>query len=228
MDKIYPKQLNDTIDEIVKEAKTFKSLVEMQKEIASTKSDILKSSTNIEKLLEKEEINSKLIGDLVKENSLYIISGKSFNEKVKQQNELFQNGLSGLIEKQRNDLKDEHNKFNVSNIELHKKLLTALETKIEEFQKQNKEFQKELDSSIFTRLEKHKSDIQIEIRNEGTQIQRAFENTITNQFNNFESKLNDKFAIITKNQENNKTLAIFSLVTLVATLILLIIKFFIL
>lgn len=228
MDNINTKQLNNTIDDIVKEAKTLKSVVEMQKEIASTKSDIQKSSANIEKLLSEEAKNSKMLGDLIKENNSFIQSVNSYNEKIKQQNELFQKELRALIEKQSNDLKEEHNQFNASNNELHKKLLTALETKFDAFQKQNKEFQKELDGSIFTRLEKHKSDIQIEIRNEGTQIQRAFENTITNQFNNFESKQNEKFATITKNQEKNKTISIITLTTLIATLILLIIKFFVL
>jgi polyhydroxyalkanoate synthesis regulator protein len=228
MDNINAKQLNNTIDDIVKEAKTLKNVVEMQKEIVSTKSDIQKSSANIEKLLAEEAKNTKMLGDLIMENNSFIQSVNVYNEKIRQQNELFQKELSALIEKQRNDLKEEYNKFNASNNELHKKLLTALETKFDEFQKQNKEFQKELDGSIFTRLEKHKSDIQIEIRNEGTQIQRAFENTITNQFNNFENKQNEKFATITKNQEKNKTISIISLTTLIATLILLIIKFFVL
>ena len=106
--------------------------------------------------------------------------------------------------------------------------MTAIENKFDDIQRQNKEFQKELDSSIFTRLEKHKSDIQIEMRNEGTQIQRAFENTITNQFNNFESKVNDKFATIIQKQERSKTISIISLIALLAILILLTLKFFVL
>jgi len=228
MDNINSKQLNETIDSIVKEAKTFKSVVEMQKEIVTVKSDIQKSAANIEKLLTEEDRNSKMLSELIKENNSFIKSVNSFNEKIKLQNDTFQKELSVLIEQQRKNLIEEHNKFNASNNELHKKLLTAIETKFDDFQKQNKEFQKELDSSIFTRLEKHKSDIQIEIRNEGTQIQRAFENTITNQFNNFESKVNEKFATVTRNQEKNKTISLVSLITLIAILILLTVKFFVL
>ena len=228
MDNINSKQLNETIDSIVKEAKTFKSVVEMQKEIVTVKSDIQKSAANIEKLLTEEDRNSKMLSELIKENNSFIKSVNSFNEKIKLQNDTFQKELSVLIEQQRKNLIEEHNKFNASNNELHKKLLTAIETKFDDFQKQNKEFQKELDSSIFTRLEKHKSDIQIEIRNEGTQIQRAFENTITNQFNNFESKVNEKFATVARNQEKNKTISLVSLITLIAILILLTVKFFVL
>jgi hypothetical protein len=228
MDNINSKQLNETIDSIVKEAKTFKSVVEMQKEIATVKVDIQRSAANIEKLLSEEVKNSKMLSELIKENNTFIKSVNSFNEKVKLQNDNFQRDLSVLIEQQRKNIIEEHNKFSASNNELHKKLLIAIESKFDDLQKQNKEFQKELDSSIFTRLEKHKSDIQIEIRNEGTQIQRAFENTITNQFNNFESKVNEKFATITKNQEKNKTISVIILTSLIATLLLLIIKFFVL
>jgi len=228
MDNINVKELNETIDSIVKEAKTFKSVIEMQKEIATVKSDIQKSVANIEKLLSEEVKNSKMLSELIKENNTFFKSVNLFNEKVKLQNDTFQKELSVLIEQQRKNLIEEHNKFSASNNEHHKKLLIAIVSKFDDFQKQNKEFQKELDSSIFTRLEKHKSDIQIEIRNEGTQIQRAFENTITNQFNNFESKVNEKFATITKNQKKNKTISVIILTTLIATLILLIIKFFVL
>jgi hypothetical protein len=227
MDNINTKKLNNTIDEIVKEAKTLKSVVEMQKEIASTKIDIKNSSANIEKILAEETKNLKMLGELIKDNYSFIQSVNIYHEKTKQQNELFQKEIISLIEKQGNDFKDEYNKLNVSNNELNKKLSIALEAKFEEIQKQNKEFQKELDGSIFTRLEKHKSDIQIEIRNEGTQIQRAFENTITNQFNNFESKQNVKFETISKNQKKNNSYSIINLTILIVILIILTIKTFV-
>ena len=228
MDNINTKQLNETIDGIVKEAKTFKSVVEMQKEIATIKTDIQKSAVNIEKMLSEELKNSKALSELIKENNSFIHSLNAFNEKAKQQNEKFQKDLQISIEQQRKNLLDEHKNFGADNLELHKQHSKTIDTKFEELQKQNKEFYKELDSSIFTRLDKHKADIQVAIQNEGTQIQRAFENTITNQFNIFENKVNEKISLVLKNQEKNKTLSIISLVTLIATLLLLLTKFFIL
>lgn len=68
-----------------------------------------------------------------------------------------------------------------------------IEQKIGEIYKDNKAFQKELDATLITRLDKHKSDIQIEIRNEGTQIQRAFETTLNTNFNSMESKIKERF-----------------------------------
>lgn len=68
-----------------------------------------------------------------------------------------------------------------------------LEQKIGEIYKDNKAFQKELDATLITRLDKHKSDIQVEIRNEGTQIQRAFETTLNSNFNSMETKIKERF-----------------------------------
>ncbi|MEZ4911168.1 MAG: hypothetical protein R2774_09945 [Saprospiraceae bacterium] len=73
-----------------------------------------------------------------------------------------------------------------------------LEQKIGEIYKDNKAFQKELDATLITRLDKHKSDIQVEIRNEGTQIQRAFETTINSNFNSMETKIKERFDLQSK------------------------------
>jgi uncharacterized membrane protein YraQ (UPF0718 family) len=73
------------------------------------------------------------------------------------------------------------------------KLENVLSKKVQELYQDNKNFQKELDNNLTTRLEKHKSDIQLEVRNEGTQIQRAFELTLNSNFNAMESKLKEKF-----------------------------------
>jgi len=72
---------------------------------------------------------------------------------------------------------------------------------------------KELDSSLITRLDRHKSDLQVEIRNEGTQIQRGFENALNSNFNNLENKLNEKFRNFEDKIKSNKTLIIFSLIS---------------
>ncbi len=86
------------------------------------------------------------------------------------------------------------------------KRLDESQKKIDEIYKDNKAFQKELDSSIASRLDKHKSDIQVEIRNEGTQIQRAFETTLNSNFNQMESKMKEAFERQTKQLSTLKIL----------------------
>ena len=86
------------------------------------------------------------------------------------------------------------------------KRLDESQKKIDEIYKDNKAFQKELDSSIASRLDKHKSDIQVEIRNEGTQIQRAFETTLNSNFSQMESKMKEAFERQTKQLSTLKIL----------------------
>lgn len=89
-----------------------------------------------------------------------------------------------------------------SSLEESKKQVESLESellkKIQELYQDNKNFQKELDASLITRLDKHKSDIQVEVRNEGTQIQRGFETTLNTNFNSMESKLKELFDVQAK------------------------------
>jgi protein subunit release factor A len=79
-----------------------------------------------------------------------------------------------------------------------KSFVDTSKKQIDELYQDNKSFQKELDSSLIVRLDKHKSDIQIEIRNEGSQQQRAFENTLNTNFNNIDAKLKEQFLIMEK------------------------------
>ncbi len=81
-----------------------------------------------------------------------------------------------------------------------------LEQKIGEIYKDNKSFQKELDATLITRLDKHKSDIQVEIRNEGTQIQRAFETTLNSNFSTMEGKIKERFELQSKELKTLKIL----------------------
>jgi len=97
-----------------------------------------------------------------------------------------------------NSVSDVIKKKTEENTEQIKVLYDFLEQKIGEIYKDNKAFQKELDATLITRLDKHKSDIQIEVRNEGTQIQRAFETTLNSNFNEMESKIKERFELQSK------------------------------
>lgn len=89
-----------------------------------------------------------------------------------------------------------------SRLEESEKQVETLESnllkKVQELYQDNKNFQKELDASLITRLDKHKSDIQVEVRNEGTQIQRSFETTLNTNFNSMELKLKKLFDVQSK------------------------------
>ena len=116
--------------------------------------------------------------------------------------------LKGGISDSLSILKDNNDGFSIiskevkSRLEESKKQIETLESelvkKIQELYQDNKNFQKELDASLITRLDKHKSDIQVEVRNEGAQIQRGFETTLNSNFNSLESKLKEFFDVQSK------------------------------
>ena len=105
-----------------------------------------------------------------------------------------------------NSVSDVIKKKTEENTEQLKVANNFLEQKIGEIYKDNKAFQKELDATLITRLDKHKSDIQVEIRNEGTQIQRAFETTLNSNFSTMESKIKECFELQTKELKTLKIL----------------------
>ena len=111
----------------------------------------------------------------------------SRNLELIEENNRNLNSVSGVIKKQ---TEENTKQLKVAN--------DFLEQKIVEIYQDNKSFQKDLDSSLITRLDKNKSDIQIEIRNEGTQIQRAFETTLNSNFNSMETKIKERFDLQSK------------------------------
>ena len=116
------------------------------------------------------------------------------------------------ISKLQNDLTNSYLSFEESKTKINeisqrlKEDLSNFKTQIQELYQDNKNFQKELDASLITRLDKYKSDIQIEVRNEGTQMQRSFETTLNSNFNSMESKLKEHFHVQSKQLNTLKIL----------------------
>ncbi len=140
---------------------------------------------------------------------------KAIKELEKQSNDLKDfNAVYAGIAKLKEDLLEnlkllKENNKGLTDISIEVEIrLEESQKKIDELHKDNKVFQKELDSSIASRLDRHKSDIQVEMRNEGAQIQRAFETTLNFNFNQMESKLKNAFDRQTKQLNTLKALNI--------------------
>ncbi|GAB6283436.1 MAG: hypothetical protein STSR0008_22030 [Ignavibacterium sp.] len=132
------------------------------------------------------ELNNQS-NNLVEFNKVYAEIAK-FKNDISESIQLLENNnstLSGATQELKIWLEDSYKQI--------EKLETVLNTKIKEIYDDNKKYQKELDSSIFSRLEKHKSDIQLEIRDEGKQMQRIFESILTSSFNSMTSKFDERF-----------------------------------
>lgn len=93
--------------------------------------------------------------------------------------------------------------------------------KVRELYDDNKKYQKDLDGTINSKLEKNKSDIEVTVRNEGAQIQRAFETSLKLNFTEMSGAIDDRFALQSKIVKRNTTLLIvILLVQLVAGLLI--------
>jgi chromosome segregation ATPase len=124
----------------------------------------------------------------------------AINELEKQSNELKDfNSVYAEIAKLKQDILEnlkllkENNEGLADISKAVEKRLEESQKKIDEIYKDNKAFQKELDGSITSRLEKHNSDIQVEIRNVATQLQRSIETVLNSNFNEMETKQKDSF-----------------------------------
>lgn len=155
--------------------------------------------TKLDKVINELEEQSN---DLKEFNKVYSEIGKLKSDLLENLRILKENndGFKSLSTLFHDELENSKQQFD--------QLEAALFKKIQDLYTDNKNFQKELDSSIVSRLEKNKSDIQVELRNEGVQIQRAFENTLTSKFNGMESKLKELFDGQTK-QINTLKLLLF-------------------
>src|SRR5690554_5271995 len=143
----------------------------------------------LDNVVNELEQNSKQLKDFTAVYSEISTLQSNINQNLEliEENNKNLNSVSAVIKKQ---TEENTKQLKVAN--------EFLEQKIGEIYKDNKAFQKELDATLITRLDKHKSDIQIEIRNEGTQIQRAFETTLNSNFNTMEGKIKERFDLQSK------------------------------
>ena len=155
--------------------------------------------------------NLEKLGNAIKELEIQSNDLKDFNKVYSEIGK-----LQGRISESLTLLKDNNDgfssiskqvKYRLDESKEHlKKLNSEMLKKIQELYQDNKKFQKELDSSLITRLDKHKSDIQVEIRNEGAQIQRGFETTLNSNFSSMELKLKEFFDVQSKELKTLKIL----------------------
>lgn len=139
----------------------------------------------------------------------------TINELEKQSNELKEfNAVYSEINNLKKELLESLVMLRISNknfSEIADKIdakLTGSLLKMDEVYKDNKSFQKELDSSLVSRLDKVKSDLQVEMRNEGTQSQKNLESVIYSNFNQLKFEIKETADYHSKRMDRLKLLII--------------------
>ena len=105
--------------------------------------------------------------------------------------------LKDGLEKNLNTLEENNKAFEIVTDNLKSSLaesLKQLTSKVDELYENNKNFYKEIDSLLHSLLEKHKSDIQVEIRNESQSIKKEQKDSqvaVENKLGFLDSKLSE-------------------------------------
>lgn len=210
-------KLDKAIEELEMQSKDLKEFNGVYAEILKLKDDIFKNLKLLEENNKGFAETSKLI------ESQFQSSEKKIDSFLKQ-SDSFQKDQKDILKQLLIEYKSELQSGFSSISNLIDKGQSNTQKQLEESYKDNKVFQKELDGSIVTRLDKHKSDIQIELRNEGAQIQRAFENSLTSNFNQMEAKLKSEFEKQSKKIGSQKILMVILIIISLATVITVLIK----
>mgnify|MGYP001163421020 CR=1 FL=1 len=140
-----------------------------------------------------EKLNNSILDIEQSANSLKSYS-KAYAEIEKLQDKISSNLSSS--ESISNELKDLIESFRIAiddNSKQLKQIQELVESKIDELYKDNKSFQKELDSTLITRLDKSKSDIQVEIRDVESRLQSSVKSEINNSYKDLETKQTQQF-----------------------------------
>lgn len=79
--------------------------------------------------------------------------------------------------------------------------LNSIQNGVEAFREENSKLYKETQYEVFKGLERHRSDLQIDIRSEGTQIERTFQNILDKHFLELDKNIRDEFSTYNKKIE---------------------------
>jgi len=107
-------------------------------------------------------------------------------------------GLTINLQKLINSVHSNLDRLTIENSDNQKIIKSLLETHTQEILDNSHKFQRELDSALFSRLERHKSDIEVEIRGQLVQVERVLSSTLSTAFNSMETKVTDKILLLEK------------------------------
>ncbi len=107
-----------------------------------------------------------------------------------------------------------------NNDAFHSAIRETLYNKLEEFRKENGKYQLYLEETIKSWLERNKSDIVVEIRNEGMQIQKSLESDLKGHLISIEKALTVHNEGITKKFKTQKVIGFFIIIIFILNLAL--------
>lgn len=199
------KKLDSAIESLEYEIDNIKNLSKIVTDIAILNEDVSANNKSSNDVIEELMIIKKELSDTIGTYERFI-------EDVKQGLERINNTLdSRVFEIQKDNIE-----FNKSLENSYKEIENDLLTKLQNIRSENKKMYLEFDDLLSSKLDKNKSDIQIEIRNNSKEIIEIIEVKINSRVVELENNIIKYYDEVSKKAENNKKLLL--LLTVIAVI----------
>lgn len=202
-------KLNETINELEKQTVNIKSIAETHRVLEG----ILAEFKN------NKELHKQSVGELAAMESKLKDTLSTFDNYLKSLQTLIKNIDDGLTDRVK-EIKTDNEVFNKKLMDNYIKLENDFFTQIQALSTENKKMYLELENILSSKLERNKSDIEVEIRNQSNETQKSVEKVIENKFITMERELKSTIEALDKKLKTQQLILIGALVVGVVNLIM--------
>lgn len=205
------KKLNSTIESLEDEVENIRKISRIVSDLEKLNNDVLTNNESSKDAISKIE--------LIKEDlSTTISTYESFIEDAKRALE----EINGTIDSRVSEIQKENLDFNKQLADSYKEMENDLLTQLQNIKNENKKLYLEFDEILSSKLDRNKSDIQVEIRNNSNEVITDIEIKMDSKILELENKIKEYSDELNKKAESQRK---FLIILTVLSIINIILKF---
>lgn len=205
------KKLNSTIESLEDEVENIRKISRIVSDLEKLNNDVLTNNESSKDAISKIE--------LIKEDlSTTISTYESFIEDAKRALE----EINGTIDSRVSEIQKENLDFNKQLADSYKEMENDLLTQLQNIRNENKKLYLEFDEILSSKLDRNKSDIQVEIRNNSNEVITDIEIKMDSKILELENKIKEYSDELNKKAESQRK---FLIILTVLSIINIILKF---
>ncbi len=205
------KKLNSTIESLEDEVENIRKISRIVSDLEKLNNDVLTNNESSKDAISKIE--------LIKEDlSTTISTYESFIEDAKRALE----EINGTIDSRVSEIQKENLDFNKQLADSYKEMENDLLTQLQNIKNENKKLYLEFDEILSSKLDRNKSDIQVEIRNNSNEVITDIEIKMNSKILELENKIKEYSDELNKKAESQRK---FLIILTVLSIINIILKF---
>ena len=205
------KKLNSTIESLEDEVENIRKISRIVSDLEKLNNDVLTNNESSKDAISKIE--------LIKEDlSTTISTYESFIEDAKRALE----EINGTIDSRVSEIQKENLDFNKQLADSYKEMENDLLTQLQNIRNENKKLYLEFDEILSSKLDRNKSDIQVEIRNNSNEVITDIEIKMDSKILELENKIREYSDELNKKAESQRK---FLIILTVLSIINIILKF---